>query len=103
MWGRESPSPREGHGPKMGVAPGTYRQTLIDIRAELRVEEDISIHKGGKEVKGTVSRYIDKNRTGACGLGRNRRLLRHTELVFLSTVCARRVVLVLFTNMDAVN
>ena len=52
-------------------------------------------------VKGTVSRYIDKNRTGACGLGRNRRLLRHTELVFLSTVCARRVVLVLFTNMDA--
>ena len=53
--------------------------------------------------KGTVSRYIDKNRTGACGLGRNRRLLRHTELVFLSTVCARRVVLVLFTNMDAVN
>ena len=50
---------------------------------------------------GTVSRYIDKNRTGACGLGRNRRLLRHTELVFLSTVCARRVVLVLFTNMDA--
>ena len=51
MWGRESPSPREGHGPKMGVAPGTYRQTLIDIRAELRVEEDISIHKGGKEVK----------------------------------------------------
>ena len=26
----------------------------------------------------TVSRYIDKNRTGACGLGRNRRLLRHT-------------------------
>ena len=54
-------------------------------------------------LKGTVSRYIDKNRTGACGLGRNRRLLRHTELVFLSTVCARRVVLVLFTNMDAVN
>ena len=54
-------------------------------------------------IKGTVSRYIDKNRTGACGLGRNRRLLRHTELVFLSTVCARRVVLVLFTNMDAVN
>ena len=53
--------------------------------------------------KGTVSRYIDKNRTGACGLDRNRRLLRHTELVFLSTVCARRVVLVLFTNMDAVN
>ena len=53
--------------------------------------------------KGTVSRYIDKNRTGACGLGRNRRLLRYTELVFLSTVCARRVVLVLFTNMDAVN
>ena len=53
--------------------------------------------------KGTVSRYIDKNRTGACGLGRNRRLLRHTKLVFLSTVCARRVVLVLFTNMDAVN
>ena len=52
-------------------------------------------------VKGTVSRYIDKNRTGACGLGRNRRLLPHTELVFLSTVCARRVVLVLFTNMDA--
>ena len=52
-------------------------------------------------VKGTVSRYIDKNRTGACGLGRNRHLLRHTELVFLSTVCARRVVLVLFTNMDA--
>ena len=50
MWGRESPSPRERHGPKMGVAPGTYRQTLIDIRAELRVEEDISIHKGGKEV-----------------------------------------------------
>ena len=51
-------------------------------------------------VKGTVSRYtcIDKNITGACGLGRNRRLLRHTELVFLSTVCARRVVLVLFTN-----
>ena len=44
---------------------------------------------------------IDKNRTGACGLGRNRRLLRHTELVFLSTVCARRVLLVLFTNMDA--
>ena len=44
---------------------------------------------------------MDKNRTGACGLGRNRRLLRHTELVFLSTVCARRVVLVLFTNMDA--
>ena len=31
-----------------------------------------------------VSRYIDKNRTGACGLGRNRRLLRHTELVFFS-------------------
>ena len=54
-------------------------------------------------LKGTVSRYIDKNRTGACGLGRNRRLFRHTELVFLSTVCARRVVLVLFTNMDAVN
>ena len=54
-------------------------------------------------IKGTVSRYIDKNRTGACGLGRNRRLLRHTELVFLSTVCARRVVFVLFTNMDAVN
>ena len=53
-------------------------------------------------LKGTVSRYIDKNRTGACGLGRNRRLLRHTELVFLSTVCARRVVLVLFTN-NAVN
>ena len=52
-------------------------------------------------LKGTVSRYIDKNRTGACGLGRNRRLLRHTELVFLSTVCARRVVLVLSTNMDA--
>ena len=52
-------------------------------------------------IKGTVSRYIDKNRTGACGLGRNRRLLRHTELVFLSSVCARRVVLVLFTNMDA--
>ena len=51
--------------------------------------------------KGTVSRYIDKNRTGVCGLGRNRRLLRHTELVFLSTVCARRVVLLLFTNMDA--
>ena len=43
-------------------------------------------------IKGTVSRYIDKNRTGACGLGRNRRLLRHTELVSLSTVCARRVV-----------
>ena len=56
-----------------------------------------------QEFKGTVSRYIDKNRTGACGLGRNRHLLRHTELVFLSTVCARRVVLVLFTNMDAVN
>ena len=55
------------------------------------------------DLKGTVSRYIDKNRTGACGLGRNRRLLRHTELVFLSTVYARRVVLVLFTNMDAVN
>ena len=51
------------------------------------------------KIKGTVSRYIDENRTGACGLGRNRRLLRHTELVFLSTVCAR--VLVLFTNMDA--
>ena len=48
-----------------------------------------------------MSRYIDKNRNGACGLGRNRRLLQHTELVFLSTVCARRVVLVLFTNMDA--
>ena len=57
----------------------------------------------GLTLKGTVSRYIDKNRTGACGLGRNRRLLRHTELVFLSTVCARRVLLVLFTNMDAVN
>ena len=49
--------------------------------------------------KGTVSRYIDKNRTGLCGLGRNRRLLLHTELVFLSSVCG--VVLVLFTNMDA--
>ena len=57
----------------------------------------------GNIIKGTVSRYIDKNRTRACGLGRNRSLLRHTELVFLSTVCARRVVLVLFTNMDAVN
>ena len=30
-------------------------------------------------LKGTVSRYIDKNRTGACGLGRNRRLLQHTS------------------------
>ena len=49
--GARKPFPKEGACPKMGVAPGTYRQTLIDIRAELRVEEDISIHRGGKEVK----------------------------------------------------
>ena len=61
MWGRESPSPREGHGPKMGMALGTYWQTLTDIRAKLRVEEDISIHRGGKEVKGQQTGYLHIN------------------------------------------
>ena len=52
--GEGKPFPKGGAWPKMGVAPGTYRQTLIDIRAELRVEEDISIHRGGKEVNSTI-------------------------------------------------
>ena len=49
-----------------------------------------------------MSWYIANNRTDAMFLGRNRRSHPHTNLVFLSTECARRVLLVLFTNMDTV-
>ena len=77
------------------------KTTVINVMAHLSCTTLANVFV--TVLKGTVSRYIDKNRTGACGLGQNRRLLRHTELVFLSTVCARRVVLVLFTNMDDVN
>ena len=76
----------------------------LEVGVTLVKEPPFKFPGSAPAIKGIVSRYIDKNRTGACGLGRNRRLLLlHTELVFLSTVCTRRVVWVLFTNMDAVN
>ena len=52
--GPGKPFPKGGACPQIGVSPGTYRKTLTDIRAELRVEEEISIHRGGKEVKYVV-------------------------------------------------
>ena len=78
-------------------------QERIISTGEIVKEESASIYPilvGGDQltaararaaIKGTVSRYIDKNRTGACGLGRNRRLLPHTELVFLVALCAPRI------------